>query len=115
LYFLTKFGNLKNKHSEFVLDFIKIFNNFYNKIHVDVKPSQPAAKVTFVGSFDTEFSLLLSERRATTLTYMKDDVLEIESNMIASGIDRIRIKLGEREKRKENEQVGTSHYKEKTL
>jgi hypothetical protein len=29
----------------------------------EVKPSQPAAKVTFAGSFEPNFSLLLRERR----------------------------------------------------
>jgi hypothetical protein len=52
LYFLTEFGSLKKKQNESVPDFIKIFNKLYNKIPADVKPSQPATKVTFVGSFD---------------------------------------------------------------
>jgi hypothetical protein len=39
---------------------------------------------------------------------MQDDVVEIESNMIASGKARVRSDLGDREKRKQKEQVGTS-------
>ena len=57
----------------------------YNKIPVEVKPSQPATKVTFVGAFDPDFALLLRERRSIDLTKMQDDVLDIESNMMASG------------------------------
>jgi hypothetical protein len=41
-------------------------------------------KVTFVGAFDPDFSLLLRERRSVDLTKMQDDSLEIESNMMAS-------------------------------
>jgi hypothetical protein len=61
LYFLTEFGNLKKKHNEYVPDFIKIFNKLYNKILIDVKPSQPTAKVTFVGSFDPYFPCYLEK------------------------------------------------------
>jgi chromosome segregation ATPase len=39
---------------------------------------------------------------------MQDDVVEIESNMISSGKSRIRSESGEREKRKQKEQIGTS-------
>jgi len=57
----------------------------YNKIPIKVKPSQPAAKVNFVGAFDPDFTLLLRERRSIDLTKMQDDALEIESNKMASG------------------------------
>jgi len=87
---LAEFGNLKKKHKEFVPEFIKRFNKLYNKIPADVKPSQPAAKVTFAGSFDLGFALLLRERRVNTLTDMQDDAVEIESNMITSGKARVR-------------------------
>jgi hypothetical protein len=63
----------------------------YNKILAKVKPSQPAAKVTFTRAFDLDFSLLLRERRSIDLTKMKYDALEIESNMMASG--KIKTKL----------------------
>jgi hypothetical protein len=100
---LTEFGSLKKKHNESVPDFIKIFNKLYNKILADVKPSQPTTKVTFVGSFDPDFSLLLRERRSTTLIGMQDDVVEIESNMIASGKARVKNDSGDvRERNKKN-------------
>jgi hypothetical protein len=56
---LTKFGALKRNNNESIFDFIKIFNKTYSKILVDVKPSEPTAKVTFAGAFDPYFSLLL--------------------------------------------------------
>jgi hypothetical protein len=84
LYYLTKFRALRKKTSETVLDFIQIFNKLYHKIPAEVKPSQPAAKVTFAGAFDSDFALLLRERRATTLEGMQYDAIEIESNMMAS-------------------------------
>jgi hypothetical protein len=54
---LTEFGSLKKKTSETVMEFIQRFNKLYNKIPVEVKPSQPAAKVTFAGAFEPDFAL----------------------------------------------------------
>jgi hypothetical protein len=108
LYYLTEFRALRKKNSESVLEFTQRFNKLYNKILVEVKPSQPAAKVTFVGAFDPDFALLLRERRSTDLTKMQDDALEIESNMMASGKLKAKIETGNKENRKFKEQGGSS-------
>jgi hypothetical protein len=84
LYYFTEFIYLKKKKLETVMEFIQRFNKLYNKILVEVKPSQPAAKVTFAGAFEPNFTLILRERRGDTLTRMQDDAIEIESNMMAS-------------------------------
>jgi hypothetical protein len=56
LYHLNKFVQLKERDNEIVDDFNRIFNNnLYNKILVDINPSQPVAKVTYVGEFDLIF------------------------------------------------------------
>jgi hypothetical protein len=55
--------------------------------------------VTFVGAFEPDFSLLLRERRGAYLTRMQDDVVEIESNMMASGKLKTKIEMGNRETR----------------
>jgi hypothetical protein len=85
IYYLTEFGALRKKNSESVLEFTQRFNKLYHKIPAEFKPSQPAAKVTFVGAFEPDFALLLRERRPATLTGMQYDAIEIESNMMASG------------------------------
>jgi hypothetical protein len=69
---------LRKKTYETVLEFIQRFNKLYHKIPTEVKPSQLAAKVTFAGDFDYDFSLLLRERISTTLVGMQDDAIEIE-------------------------------------
>jgi hypothetical protein len=66
----------------------------YNKIPTKVKPSQPIEKVTFVGAFDPDFSLLLRERRSVDLTMMQDDSLEIKSNMMALGNLKAKFDMG---------------------
>jgi hypothetical protein len=62
LYYITEFGSLKRKNGESVSNFTKIFNNMYNKIPVEIKPTETSSKITFSNAFDVEFSLLLRER-----------------------------------------------------
>jgi hypothetical protein len=97
LYYLTEFRALRKKTLESFLEFIQTFNKFYHKILAEVKPCQLAAKVTFVGAFDSDFSLLLIERRSTTLVGMQDDSIEIESNMMASRKLKTKVEMGTRE------------------
>jgi hypothetical protein len=99
LYYLTKFGALRKKTFETILEFINIFNKIYHKIPVEVKPSQPTAKVTFARSFDCDFTLLLRERRSITLAGMQYDAIEIESNMMTSGKLKTKVDMGTREPR----------------
>jgi hypothetical protein len=108
MYYLTEFGSLRKKTSETILEFIEIFNKLYHKIPAKVKPSQPATKVTFTGAFDYDFTLLLREIRSTTLEGMQYDVIEIESNMMASGKLKNKVDMGTREPRCFKEQVGPS-------
>jgi hypothetical protein len=108
LYYLTEFGALKKKNSESVLEFTQRFNKLYNKIPAEVKPSQPAAKVTYAGAFDPDFALLLRERRSVDLPKMQDDAVEIESNMMASGKLKAKTENVNKENKKFKEQAGPS-------
>ena len=76
------------------MEFIQIFNKLYNKIPFKVKPSQPTTKVTFVGAFEPDFALLLREIRGDILAQMQDDVVEIKSNMMASGKLKTKVEMG---------------------
>jgi hypothetical protein len=93
------------------MEFIQMFNKLYNKIPVEVKPSQPAAKVTFAGAFKPDFTLLLRERRGDTLTRMKDTSIEIEYNMMASGKLKTKLEMRNRETKCFREQAGPSDDK----
>jgi hypothetical protein len=108
LYYLTEFGYLKKKNSETAMEFIQRFNKLYNKIPVEVKPSQPAVKVTFLGAFEPDFALLLRERRGATLTRMQDGAVEIESNIMASDKLKTKVETGNREIKRFSEQAGPS-------
>jgi hypothetical protein len=111
LYYLTKFGALKKKNYESVLEFTQRFNKLYNKIPDEVKPSQPSAKVTYARAFDPDFALLLRERRSLDLPKMQDDAVEIESNMMASGKLKAKTENVNKENRKFKEQGGPSGWK----
>jgi hypothetical protein len=108
LYYLIEFRSLRKKGSETVMEFIQIFNKLYNKILVEVKPSQPAAKVAFAGNFEPNFSLLLRERRWADLTQMQYDAVEIESNMMASSKLKMKIETRNRETKRFREKEGPS-------
>jgi hypothetical protein len=84
LYYIIEFGNLKKENGESVSDFTKRFNKVYTKIHAEVKPTETSAQITYANSFDSEFCLLLRERRSATLSLMQYASLEVESNILVS-------------------------------
>jgi hypothetical protein len=91
MYYMTEFGSLKRKEGESVSDFSKRFNKMYNKIPIEIKPSESSSKITYASAFDLDICLLLRERRATTLAHMQDAAMEVEYNILA--IDRLRNKV----------------------
>jgi len=54
----------------------------YSKITTEVKPATTSAKLTYASAFDSDFYLLLRERRCATLADMQDAALEVESNIM---------------------------------
>jgi hypothetical protein len=55
----------------------------YKKIPDEIKPTEAMAKINYTSSFESEFFLLLRERRSSSLVQMQDVSLEVESNIIA--------------------------------
>jgi hypothetical protein len=108
LYYLTEFGALRKKSSETVYEFIQRFNKLYSNIPTEVKPSHLVAKVTFAGAFNSDFTLLLRERRDTTLARIQGNAIEIESNMMASRKIKTKAEVGIREPQRFKEQGGPS-------
>jgi len=84
LLYHTEFGNLKRENGESLPDFNKRFNRMYSKIPAEVKPTPTSAKLTYANAFNSDFCLLLRERRRSTLADMQDAALEVESNIIAA-------------------------------
>jgi uncharacterized small protein (DUF1192 family) len=105
MYYMTEFGSLKKMEGESVSDFSKRFNKMYNKIPAEIKPSEASAQISYAGTFDPDFCLVLRERRATSLAQMQDATIEVESNILAA--DRLRSQ-DDTDKRKEKSEASTS-------
>ena len=84
LYYIIEFRNLKRENGESVSNFTKRFNKMFNKIPTEIKPTDTSSKITYANAFDSDFCLLLRERRSASLSLMQDATLEVESNIIAS-------------------------------
>ena len=56
----------------------------YSKIPTEIKPIDTSARITYANAFDSDFCLLLRERRSASLSLMQDAALEVESNIVAS-------------------------------
>ena len=54
----------------------------YSKILTEVTPT--SAKLTYANAFDSDFCLLLRERRCATLADMQYATLEVESNIMVA-------------------------------
>lgn len=104
LYYITSFGAIKRKEGESVSDFSKRFNKMYSKIPTEIKLTEASTKITYAGAFDPNFCLSLRERRSAKLSQIKDNVLEVESNILVA--NRIRGVI-DGEKRKQKADVCT--------
>jgi hypothetical protein len=97
---------VKRKTSETISDFNKGLNKIYNRIPMDIRPSKEATEVTYSTTFDSDFSLLLRERREMDLNSMQNDTIDIEGNMSASG--KVKIKEESSHKNKPNKECSSS-------
>jgi hypothetical protein len=84
LQLLTQYNNIKRSPNETVQEFSTKFMKFCNSIPIEIKPPLGASQLRYVDSFDSDFVLLLRERRSNTLDDMMSDVIEVEVNLMAS-------------------------------
>ena len=96
---------MKRGFNEFVQYFSSIFMKTYESIPADVKPPPGATKLHYADAFDSEFTLLLRERRSTSLQNMIEDAIEVEANLLASNKTKQR---GDSRRVKEEAQASTS-------
>jgi hypothetical protein len=68
-----------------VQEFSTRFMRVYNSIPAEVQPPPKATQLRYTDSFDSDFSLLLRERRSANLDAMMSDAIEVEVNPMASG------------------------------
>ena len=75
----------------------------YNSIMIDIKPLVGPAKLHYVDSFESDFSLLLRERKSVNLPTMFIDELEVEDNLMDYGKMKQRVEVDRRKVREENQ------------
>ena len=78
---LLEFYSLRRHEGEAISSFNKIFVIFYYNMPKEVQPLENAAKIYYAASFPPDLSLLLSERKSTTLQQTFTDCLEVEENL----------------------------------
>jgi hypothetical protein len=57
----------------------------YNSIPTEVQPPSGVVQLRYIDSFDSDFTLLLRERRSENMDSMMSDVIEVEVDLMASG------------------------------
>ena len=78
---LSEFYSLKRHEGEAMSSFNRIFASFYYNMPKEVQPLENATKIHYATTFPPELSLLLLERKSTTLQHMFTDCLEVEENL----------------------------------
>ena len=74
----------------------------YNSIPSNIKPLVGAANIDYDVSFESNFALLLRERKTTNLSTMLKYALEVEANFMATGILKQTVEVDMRKVKDEN-------------
>jgi len=76
----------------------------YNIIPVEVRPTPSSTMITYANAFDSQFCLLLRERRSASLVDIQAAAFEVEANIIAA--ERLE---GDAERRRQGEKSSSSY------
>lgn len=83
-HYLSQYHSMRRKECEFVQEFSDRFMKVYNAIPAQFKPPTGSAQLQYVESFDNEFTLLLCQRKPTSLADMMNEAVEVEVNLTAA-------------------------------
>ena len=72
---------MKRHEGEAMSSFNRIFASFYYNMPKEFQPLENATKIYYAATFPLKLSLLLLERKPTTLQHMFTDCLEVEKNL----------------------------------
>ena len=64
-------------------EYCERFNNIYNSIPQDIKPSPGLALIDFPDGFDVDMEYQLRERAPETLEEMQENAIKVEANILA--------------------------------
>jgi len=101
-----------------VQEFSDRFMKVYNAIPAQFKPPPGSSQLQYDEAFDSEFTLLLCERKPSSLADMMNEAVEVEVNLTSARRKKRdkgewRREEGDKKKGKEQEQPSTS-YTQKT-
>jgi hypothetical protein len=96
LQLLTQYNNKKKALEETMQEFSACFLKVYNLIPAKFKPPPGITQLRYVDYFDSDFSLLLRERRSMSLDAIMSNVVEFEVNIMASGKIKLRFNRGDK-------------------
>ena len=77
LQILTNYRNIKKNNGESVQEFSTRFMKLYISIPIDIKHLVAAGKHHFADYFDSDFALLLRERKLENIESMNKDAIEV--------------------------------------
>jgi hypothetical protein len=83
LQILSEYESIKRNQGESVHDYYTRFNNIYNEIPTNIKPTQGLDLIKFPNGFDADMSYQLRERNPATLEDMEKCVVSVEANLLA--------------------------------
>ena len=78
---LSEFYSLRRHEGEAISSFNRRFIRFYYNMPKEFQPLENTAKIYYAAAFPLDLSLLLLERKLTTLQQMFVDFLEVEENL----------------------------------
>jgi hypothetical protein len=96
LQLLMQYNIMKRALEETMQEFLTYFMRVYNSIPVEVQPPPRAVQLQYANSFDSDFSLLLRERRYENLDSMMSDTIKFKVNLMASGKIKQNFNIGRR-------------------
>jgi hypothetical protein len=82
--YLADFYALKREEDEALLVFNRRFYNTYHDMPLEIQPTETVAMVYYVMGLHSELSLLLLERKSSSLRQLFEDAEEVEENICAS-------------------------------
>jgi hypothetical protein len=105
---------MKRLPDETVQEFLARFMKVYHTFPVEVNPPPRDAQLRYVDSFESDFSLLLRERRSTMLDDMMNDAIEVEVNLMDSGMMKDNVGR-DKNKAQDKAQLSTSQTSEERI
>jgi hypothetical protein len=83
--YLADFYALKRKQNETLPIFNRRFCSIYHGMPLEIRPTETAAMIYYVMGLHSELSLLLLERKSSSLSSLFEDALEVEENIMLPG------------------------------